>query len=198
MIKNVILILGPQGSGKSTQAIQLAEFLNYHFISSGQEIRKVSESNTPLAEKLKSFWKDGHLVPDELVEKEIIFPLMEASDKNGFVIDGYPRNIEQINSFLNFLDKNEWAISHVFFLFVGEEECVKRLKIRQQTENREDETDELIKERLKVYHQETEPLLAEYMKMGRLHRIDGERDIESIQSDMRNYFNAIEFVEPKE
>ncbi|MDQ5981889.1 MAG: adenylate kinase [Patescibacteria group bacterium] len=196
MSKPVVLILGPQGSGKSTQAIQLAEFLDYKFISTGQEVRKASQAGNELSKKMDEFWKEGNLVPDSIIENEILFPLMLSSGQHGFVIDGYPRNITQINNFLNFLDDQDWAITYVFYLHVGEDECLKRLRSRSLIESRADESDESIKNRLNIFHKETEPLLVEYSNMGRLHRIDGERTVEDIQEDLRSYFSGVEFVEP--
>ncbi len=196
MSKPVVLILGPQGSGKSTQAIQLADFLDYKFISTGQEVRKASQAGNELSKKMDEFWKAGNLVPDSIIENEILFPLMLSSDKQGFVIDGYPRNLNQINNFLNFLDKQDWAITYVFYLHVREEECLKRLKSRSLIEGRADESDESIKKRLNIFHSETEPLLIEYTNMGRLTRIDGERTVEEIQVDLRSYFTRVEFVKP--
>ncbi len=185
--KNFVLILGPQSSGKSTQAKLLAEHIDYKFISSGKLLRRLSEADNPIGKKLSAYWIKGELVPDELME-EILYPILEREDTKGFVLDGYPRNVEQLKDFLGFLDMKDWLIIHVLYFDVSEEECMRRIKIRAETEKRLDETEEAIKTRLSIYHKETEPLLEEYEKMGVLRRIDGERSIEDIQSDLQTYF----------
>lgn len=187
--KNFVLVLGAQSSGKSTQAKLLAEYLNYKFISSGKLLRRLSEADNPIGKKLSEYWIKGRLVPDELME-EILYPILEREETGGFVLDGYPRNVEQLNDFLAFLNMKDWLIIHVFYLDVSEDECLRRIKIRAETEKRLDETEEAVKTRLKIYHQSTEPLLAEYEKMGVLRRIDGEKSIEDIQSSLQSYFRT--------
>lgn len=187
--KNFVLILGAQSSGKSTQAKLLAEHIGYKFISSGKLLRRLSEADNPIGKKLSQFWIKGDLVPDELMQ-EILYPILEREDTPGFVLDGYPRNVEQLRDFLAFLDMKDWLVIHVFFFEVSEDECLRRIKIRAETEKRLDETEDAIKTRLRVYHQSTEPLLQEYEKMGVLRRIDGERSIEDIQEDLKKHFPA--------
>jgi adenylate kinase len=189
--KNFVLILGAQSSGKSTQAKLLADYIGYKFISSGKLLRRLSEADNPIGKKLSAFWIKGDLVPDEFME-EILYPILEKEDAKGFVLDGYPRNVEQLKDFLGFLDMKDWLIIHVFYFDVTEEECMRRIKIRAETEKRLDETEDAIKTRLKIYHQETEPLLSEYEKMGVLRKIDGEKSIEDIQSNLQTYFAAKE------
>lgn len=188
MQKDFVLILGPQSSGKSTQAQQLAEHLGYRFISSGKLLRRLGEGDNPIGQKLREYWSKGELVPDSLME-ELLFPILEKETMPGFVIDGYPRNISQLQSFLAFLDMKGWAISHVFYLAVSEEECLRRVKLRAERENRLDDADEeTVRRRMLVYHNATEPLLFEYSKLNVLQRIDGERSIEEIQKDLQSRF----------
>ena len=186
-MKDFILILGPQSSGKSTQGKLLAEHLGYKFVSSGQVLRDLGERDNPVGAKLKEYWVSGELVPDELIE-EILFPIFENENYPGFIIDGYPRNIGQLNSFLSFLGINDWAIGKIFYVHVGEEECLKRLKLRSDIEKRPDEHEEAVRKRFQIYHNLTEPLLIEYERMGKLLKIDGERSIEDIQNDLKGYF----------
>ena len=188
MTRDFILVLGPQGSGKSTQAKQLAEYLGFEFVSTGDFLRKLRlEDNNPVGQKLSQYWMSGELVPDELMN-EVLFPLLEKEGIKGFVLDGYPRNLSQIQAFLSFLSMNSWSLKKVFFLNVGEEECINRIKKRADLENRPDETEEAVKRRLAIYHQETEPLLQEYEKLGALVKVNGERSVEEIQSDIRSHF----------
>jgi adenylate kinase len=185
-VKNFIPVLGPQGSGKSTQAKLLAEFLHYKFISTGEVLRKLKDENNPVGLKLSRYWVTGELVPDELIE-EILFPILENTETFGFILDGYPRNLNQLNSFINFLKMNNWNLQVAIYLEVGENECLDRLKKRTDLEKREDETEEAIKRRLEIYKSETAPLLNKYEEMGKLKRINGERGIEEIQKDIREF-----------
>jgi adenylate kinase len=186
-MKNFILILGPQGSGKSTQGKLLSEHLRYRFVSTGEILRQAADDKNPLGQKLVHYWEKGELVPDEIIEG-ILFPILENSVTTGFVLDGYPRTIEQVNSLVSFIELNGDSIKHVFYLSVGEEECIKRITERSQIEKRIDENAEAVKRRLAIYHAETEPLLSEYLRMGVLRKIDGEQSIEKIQKDIRGYF----------
>lgn len=189
MKKDFIMVLGPQGSGKSTQAKLLAESLKYKFISTGQLVRDLSDSLDPKRFEFEKYWKKGALIPDQMIE-DLLFKKILNDDVCGFVLDGYPRNINQLKSFLNFLKQNEFLLSKVFYVHVSDNECLKRIKIRVTLENRADETEEAISKRLDIYHNETEPLLEEYRKLGILLQIDGERSIEEIQADIQKHFNS--------
>ena len=182
--KKFIIILGPQGSGKSTQANQLAKHLGYKAVSSGDVLRKLKNEKNPIGLKLSEYWVSGELVPDELIE-EILFPILENVNDKGFILDGYPRNLSQLRSFLSFLKINNWKLEYVFYLGVSEKESLTRLDKRAGLENREDETDDAIKRRIEIYQHDTAPLLSEYEKLGKLNKIDGERSIEDIQLDLQ-------------
>jgi len=187
-MKKFVLVLGPQGSGKSTQAKQLAEFLGYESISTGDLSRAKLAEGDELGIKFNSYVIAGKLVPDELIE-QILFPYLEK-DIPGVILDGYPRNLNQLANFLNFIKANDHELSKVFLLEVKEKEFMKRLKLRAEIEKRSDETDDAIKARLDTYNNLTKPLLAEYEKLKKLQRIDGERSIEDIQTDLRSYFRS--------
>ncbi len=187
--KDFILILGPQGSGKTTQGKLLADYLHYRFISTGELLRQAYKENNPLGAKLSEYWATGDLVPNEIIEG-ILFPILEMDQIPGFVVDGYPRTIEQVESLVSFLDLNSWKINHVFYMHVGDQECINRILERTKTEQRPDESPEAIHHRLQIYHKETEPLLNTYEKMGCLHRINAEKTIDEIQADVRAYFPA--------
>ena len=185
-IKTFILVLGPQGSGKSTQAKLLAEYLDYKYVSTGDLFREKLKENDSLSQEIKSFVDNGKLVPDDIVEKMLFLHFDDESA--GYILDGYPRNLNQLNHFVSFLDEKSWVLLKAFFVNVGEPECVKRLNLRASIEKRADETESVIRERLRLYHEENSPLLEEYTKLGILKTIDGERSIEEIQSDIRSFF----------
>lgn len=168
-----LIVMGPQGSGKSTQAELLAKKLNLPHLQTGKLYRRIAREKSQLGRKVKEFLYKGHLVPDkehnELLEKEVKKPAY----KNGFVLDGSPRTLNQAKT-------QPFKASKVFYLDVSDEENIKRLVKR----GRKDDTPELIAERLRIYHQETEPVLDYYRKKGILEKVDGERPIEPIHQDI--------------
>lgn len=169
---NKILLIGPQGSGKSTQAKLLAEFLKIPLISTGDILREKAEVD----ETIRQVLNEGHLVDDQTIARIVKDRLSKDDCLNGCVIDGYPRTLEQMRLFDPGFDK-------VFSLDVPEEIVVKRLMSR----GRADDTLELIKRRLDLYYKQTEPLLDYYKKLGILINIRGLGDIETIQQDLRNH-----------
>lgn len=187
MQKQFILIFGPQGSGKSTQAKLLAHKLGYKHVSTGELLRSLRDKKDPNGLELSKYWTKGDLVPDQLIE-DILFKVFEKDTSQGIILDGYPRNINQLNSFLSKAEIHNWYIDKAFYLIVGEKECVKRISKRVGIENRVDENEEAIKRRLNIYYKSTEPLIAEFEKMGVLERIDGEQTVEEVHRDLYNHF----------
>lgn len=182
--KVFIIVMGPQGSGKSTQAKMLADYIGYKFISSGKYLRQLEGEGSSVGLKLSEFWKKGEFVPDELIN-EVMFSLFKKDTSFGFVIDGYPRNHSQLKTFLSYLSTNKSVLRIVIYLHISEEECLRRIKIRAGKEMRLDESLATVKKRLSLYHAETEPLIAEYSSIGVLKKINAEKPVESIQSDIR-------------
>ena len=163
-----ILLIGPQGSGKSTQAKLLAQYLGLPYISSGDIFRQMQG-------KIKQILDQGKLVDDETTAKLVESRLKEADCQNGFILDGYPRTEEQIKLFDPKVDK-------VIYLKLSDESIMKRLLKR----GREDDTPESIRTRLNFYHEQTQPLLEYYQSLGILTEIDGEKPIDDVQSAIRS------------
>lgn len=187
--KTFIIVMGPQGSGKSTQASILADYIGYKFISSGKYLRKLEREENPIGLKLSEFWKRGEFVPDDVIN-DVMFSLFEKEESSGFVIDGYPRNHSQFKTFLSYLNINNWELRAVMYLEVSEAECLVRISNRSKIEMRIDESIESVKKRLSLYHEETEPLVAEYNLLGVLKKIDAERTIEEIQQNIQSALGA--------
>ncbi len=165
-----ILLIGPQGSGKSTQAGLLAKEKNLPRISTGDIFRELSSQDSEEGRKIKAILNSGKLIGDLETAKIVEQRLKKDDCSNGFILDGYPRNKEQRKIFDPKVDK-------VFDLEVSDGEVVKRLLAR----GREDDIMEVIKKRLDLYHEQTAPLLDYYKNQGILVEIDGSGSIEEIQ-----------------
>ncbi len=170
MIKK-ILFLGVQGSGKSTQGKLLAQFLRLPYISTGDIFRG-------LGGKIKQILDQGRLVDDQTTSKIVREKLAEFDCQNGFILDGYPRTLEQIKLFDPDFDK-------VISLDLSDEEATKRLLVR----GRGDDTEDAIAERLRNYHKQTDPVLDYYRQKKILKQIDGTDSIDLVQQRIRDAVN---------
>ncbi len=168
-----IVVMGPPGSGKSTQAELLAEKLNLPHFQTGKMYRRIAEIDSDLGKKVKGFLAQGHLVPDEEHNQILKEVAGRPQYRQGFVLDGSPRTLNQAETL-------PFGVDKVFYLSVSDEINTERLVKR----GRADDKPEVIKERLKVYHQQTEPILAYYREMGILEEVDGEKPIEPIFEDI--------------
>lgn len=168
-----IIILGPQGSGKSTQAKLLAQKLGVPYIEMGQLLREKAQSLGPQAGEIQEAIKVGNLVPEQIVIATLQERIKKKDCQNGFVLDGFPRNYAQIAG----LPK---GIGKVFFVKISDTEAIRRLVSR----GRHDDNLDVIQRRLALYHHETEPLLTYFRQEGILEEIDGHATIEEIRKDI--------------
>lgn len=171
-----ILLIGPQGSGKSTQAQILAKRLDLPKISTGDIFRELAKGQSEEGLRIREISSAGHLIDDETTA-EIVKAILSKEDcKDGFVLDGYPRNIQQKDLFDPGFDK-------VFYLRVPDEEVIKRLTAR----GREDDSPEAIKTRLRLYYEQTVPLLDYYKSQGILVEIEGRGSIFDIENEINKH-----------
>ncbi len=181
--------MGPIGSGKSTQAKLLAKELNLTFVSSGDTSREIVEEDSEDGRAAKAKLNAGELIPDEILFPRLRKKLLAAIAGHGFIIDGYPRNIEQLVPFDILLKELEEHIDKIIFINLSDEEIVRRIQGPATKENRTDDVPEVIKERLKIYREQTIPIVDYYRRQGKLIEVDGSRTIEEVHFQIQNNLN---------
>ncbi len=175
-----IVLLGPPGSGKGTQAALLKDRLGVPHISTGDLLRAAVRDGTPLGIKAKAAMDAGELVSDELM-LGLIEERMGAPDvKAGYLLDGYPRNLAQARALDELLDRLALPVDKALALTVDEEQIVHRLAKRAEQEGRSDDTEEVVRNRLAVYREQTAPVTGYYAEKQLLQEVDGMGSIEEI------------------
>lgn len=177
-----LIILGPQGSGKGTQANLLSDKFKLNHISMGALLRQAALASTPQGKHIASLLKTGSLLPLDIVF-QALEPVLKKTT-SGFILDGIPRDLNQTERLHKMLSKLNHSIDHVVFITLSRESSLKRLIKRADTEGRSDDTKEAIEKRLKIYHQETRPVIEHYRKQGLVVEIDGEPDIDTIHKSI--------------
>ncbi len=171
-----LIFIGAPGVGKGTQASRLAERLSVPHISTGAIFRAAIESGKELGVKAKEYMDRGALVPDELTTAMVLDALQQPENSNGFILDGYPRNISQAEALQAALKEAGREIDRVLYLTASHEEIVQRMLARGRT----DDTREVINHRLEVYRSETEPVLDFYRGSGLVTEVNGMGDINDV------------------
>ncbi len=179
-----LILFGPPGSGKGTQSARIAEKYNLVHTSTGDIFRKEIRNGSPLGLKVQSIIEKGELVPDDLLVDILRSALQRAEGIDGFVLDGFPRTLRQAEDLDMLLAEKNETVSLVLALDVDEEEIVTRLLKRAQQEGRKDDTEEVIRNRMKVYHSQTHPLMEFYDKQGKFIPIHGVGSIDNIFADI--------------
>jgi adenylate kinase len=175
-----LILFGPPGAGKGTQAVKIAEKYGWVHVSTGDILRSEVSQGTPLGLKVKAVMEAGILVSDELLIEIMESIFRKNSSAGGFVLDGFPRTLNQAKELDLMLEKLGTKVSLVLSLDVDEEELVKRLLKRAQEQGRKDDTEEVIKNRLVQYHQHTKPLIEYYNEKQLLKNVMGVGSIDDI------------------
>ncbi len=170
-----LVFLGPPGAGKGTQAKILSYKLGIPHISTGDIFRENIKNKTELGKKASEFSDKGLLVPDEVTNAMVQERLKRDDCSKGYILDGYPRTIPQAK----FLDQIQ-NIDRVVYFYLGDKTTIERMLNRAKDSNRIDDTEEVIKKRIKVYKKQTQPLIEYYKKKGILLEIDAKPSIEEI------------------
>jgi adenylate kinase len=174
------LIVGPQGSGKGTQGVLVAEAFRIPSVSTGDVFRANISGGTELGEKVKSIVEAGDLVPDELTTELVRDRLSQPDAARGFLLDGYPRNQGQLDDLDEFLRSRGESLDAVIELIVPRDESVRRLHQRAVEQGRNDDTEEIIANRLAIYERETAPILGVYRDRGIVAEIDGVGSLDEV------------------
>jgi adenylate kinase len=186
-----ILLLGPQGAGKGTQAKRISAEYAIPHVASGEILRAEMQAGTELGLRVKDVYDRGDLVSDDLVIELIRTRLEQPDTENGFVLDGFPRTTRQAEALDAMFADIGRSFSVVFALQISDEVAFERLHRRAQLEGRADDTDEAIRRRLENYHRETEPLIEYYRVRGNLVPIHGDRSENEVFAEIQSALEQV-------
>ena len=184
------ILFGPPGAGKGTQATAMVERYNLRHLSTGELLRKEIAEGTELGLKAKSLIDAGSLVPDEVVEGMIDNAFKTTEGGSGFLLDGFPRTIAQAEALDKMLAASGEEVTSVISIMIPDEMIKERIRHRAAIEGRADDaSDETVNNRIRTYHEKTEPLVDFYRKAGKYVEIDGTGTIEEVRGTI---FNAMD------
>ncbi|MEN8584012.1 adenylate kinase [Arthrobacter sp. KBS0703] len=178
-----LLIIGPPGSGKGTQAHRISKQLGIVEISTGDMFRTHLADRSPLGVEAQKYLDAGDLVPDHLTTAMVRERLQEPDTKAGFLLDGYPRTLSQLADLDGLLEETGGALDAVLEISADDDEIVRRLLLRAEAEGRSDDTESVIRHRLELYRKETEPVISRCAERGLLVRVDGTADVDHVTAD---------------
>ena len=194
-----VILLGAPGSGKGTQSIILNKRFGFLQLSTGEMIRQNIEDKTELGLMVQSIVNKGGFVNDDIILSMVSNRILNVDCKDGFILDGFPRNVKQALSFHQFLKERKIKINFVIELKVNKENLFERIKNRafEANEAREDDKDDVLENRLKIYEEQTEPLVPYYKDLGLHFEVNGMRNVDEIAEDIENIIK-IKFKTNKE
>jgi adenylate kinase len=198
-----LLIMGPPGAGKGTQAKCIAEHYEIPAISTGDIFRAMKTADTPLARQVRAIMESGGYVSDEITNEIVKDRLAQPDCQEGFLLDGYPRTLQQVRTLDDYLAETGRPLDAVISLLADTEEVVARLLRRAAIDGRSDDNEETIRVRLQVYAEQTEPLLDVYRSRGLLVEVNGLGEIDEVSErvfvalDAHREPQTSELVEPQ-
>jgi adenylate kinase len=183
-----VLILGPQGSGKGTQAVKIATAYGIPHVATGDILRAAVSNGSELGRRVKPLLDRGDLVPDDMMVG-LIRERLERED--GFVLDGFPRTVPQAEALDAMLEEIEKPLDVVLLLEVSDDVAVERLLQRGAVEHRADDEPDAIRNRLRLYHELTEPVVERYRAEGRLVPVNGEQTVEDVHDEIEDALTQV-------
>jgi adenylate kinase len=197
-----LLIMGPPGAGKGTQAKRIAEHYRIPAISTGDIFRAMKNADTPLARQVRAIMESGGYVSDEITNEIVKDRLAQPDCQTGFLLDGYPRTLQQVRTLDDYLAETDRPLDAVISLLADTDEVVARLLRRAAIDGRSDDNEETIRVRLQVYLEQTEPLLDVYRSRGLLVEVNGLGEVDVVSErvfaalDAHRERRTSELVEP--
>jgi adenylate kinase len=187
-----ILLLGPQGSGKGTQAKKISDAYEIPHIATGDMFRAAIAADSELGRQVAPLLASGQLVPDDVTIALIRERLSEDDAQEGFVLDGFPRNIAQAEALDAMLEEIDRPLSAVLLLELADDTARERLGKRAVLEGRADDQPDAIERRLKTYHSETEPVVDHYLTTGKLVKMHAERPIDEVWAEIEDTLEQVQ------
>ena len=185
-----LILFGPPGAGKGTQARYLVKKLNGFQISTGDMLREEIQKDTRIGRKIINDMDDGKFVNDDIVNQLIQKVIFDPANKNRLIFDGYPRSLSQAKNLDILLKNSDQKIDFIFFLNVNKDTIVKRIEKRKVLENRTDDDLDIILKRYDKYMETTNPVLDFYSKNPNFYEIDGSLKIEQITAKIEGFLNV--------
>jgi len=181
---DTLILLGPPGSGKGTQAALLRDELGFELLSTGALLRAAREAGTETGRRAAAFMDRGDLVPDDVVATVVEHAIAELAGRR-VILDGFPRTVAQSEALDRMLEEIDRELLAVLYFQVPDELAVERLHVRSLQEGRTDDTPEIIRHRLEVFHKRTEPVVEYYRSKGILVGIHAERPIDAVFAEVQ-------------
>jgi adenylate kinase len=179
-----VLLIGPPGSGKGTQGERLAARLGLEHLAAGDLLRAEVNDGTPLGLEVAGLMQRGELVPDDVVLRLVMPRVLQAAQRNGYVLDGFPRSVEQAGEARRLADDTGAGPDAVLYLDAPRDELVRRILARAEKEGRSDDNPQTVENRLRVFDDATAPLVDYYRERGLLHVIDADQDEDAVTADI--------------